>query len=97
MKLASLKPRVHLFVCTNARPPGDPLGGGCGDRGEAVFAALKREVNARGLVRSVWVARSHCIGHCPKRGCTVAVSPTGSYLVEVEPADAGAILDAIVK
>ena len=71
------------------------LGGGCAERGEAVFASLKREVAARGLVRSVWVARTQCLGLCPQRGCAVAVSPAGRYVVEVEPADAGALLDAL--
>lgn len=95
MKLATLEPRAHLFVCANRRAEGDPLGGGCADHGEAVFAALKREVAARGLVRSVWVARTQCLGLCPQRGCAVAISPAGRYLLEVEPGDAGAILDAL--
>lgn len=96
MKRSSLAPQAQLFVCVNRRPAGDPLGGGCADRGDALYAALKREVSARGLVRSVWIARSHCIGHCPKRGSAVAVAPTGEYFVEVEPADAPALLDGVI-
>lgn len=97
MKLATLQPRAHVFVCENRRAAGDPLGGGCADGGDAVYAALKREVTARGLVRSVWVARTQCLGLCPKRGCAVAVSPGGRYLVEVEPGDAATLLDALAR
>lgn len=89
MKLSPYKPRVHLFVCVNRRDQSDPLGGGCGDRGEEVFAALKARP-----VPGVWVARSRCLGLCPKRGCTVAITPAMQYLVDVEPTDVDAILSA---
>ncbi len=95
MKLATLEPKAHLFVCANRRAEGDPLGSGCAERGEAVYGALKREVAARGRVRDTWVARTQCLGLCPQRGCAVAVSPAGRYLLEVEPGDAPAILDAL--
>jgi (2Fe-2S) ferredoxin len=95
VKLATLQPRAHLFVCENRRPEGDPLGAGCAARGDDVYTALKREVAARGLVRSVWVARTQCLGLCPQRGCAVAISPGGRYLVEVEPGDAPTLLDAL--
>jgi len=67
-------PRVHLFVCANRRE-GSPLGPGCGDRGEAVYAALKEEVARRGRIADVWVTKTHCLGICPKDGCTVARWP----------------------
>jgi predicted metal-binding protein len=97
VKLATLQPRAHLFVCANRRAEGDPLGAGCAARGDDVYAALKREVVARGLVRSVWVARTQCLGLCPQRGCAVALSPGGRYLVEVEPGDAATLLDALAR
>jgi (2Fe-2S) ferredoxin len=97
MKRSSLVPRAQLFVCVNRRAEGDPLGEGCAARGDAAYAALKREVASRGLVRDVWVARSHCVGHCPRRGCTVAVSPGGRYFVEVEPGDAAALVEGALR
>ena len=33
---ASVAPKLHLFVCANVRDASDPLGAGCGARGEAV-------------------------------------------------------------
>ena len=92
-------PRLHLFVCANRRE-GSPLGPGCGDRGEELYACLKREVAARGDVATTWITKTHCLGICPQRGATVARYPAGvgasksNIVTEVEPADAGALLAA---
>jgi (2Fe-2S) ferredoxin len=88
-------PRFHLFVCANRRE-GSPLGPGCGDRGEAVFDAVKREVFARGLVNPVWVTKTHCLGICPKQGATCArypAPPGGPIVTDVEPHDVTALVD----
>lgn len=94
MKPAALAPQKHLFVCVNARPPGDPLGPGCSARGESVYTALKSQVAQSGLTARVWVTRTHCLGICPQHGATVAVYPgiatqgaTRAIHTEVEPAD----------
>lgn len=85
-------PRLHLFVCANRRS-GSPLGPGCGDHGDAVYAALKTGVTD---VRGVWITKTHCLGLCPKQGCTVARYPSpassGTLFTEVTPADAVALL-----
>lgn len=88
-------PRVHLFVCANRRE-GSPLGPGCGDRGEALYAALKDEVARRGCIQDVWVTKTQCLGICPKRGATIArwpAAPPSPILADVEPGDAAALVD----
>lgn len=88
-------PRVHLFVCANRRE-GSPLGPGCGDRGEAVYAAMKAEVAKRGRVVDVWVTKTSCLGICPKSGCTVARYPAAApstIIADVEPSDAAALVE----
>ncbi|CAN5147187.1 hypothetical protein BH09MYX1_BH09MYX1_33330 [soil metagenome] len=72
MERVAQRPRVHLFVCANVRS-GSPLGPGCGDAGERVYATLKEEVAAARAYAQVWVTKTHCLGICPKKGCTVAV------------------------
>jgi (2Fe-2S) ferredoxin len=94
MRAAPLAPSLHLFVCANRRPPDSPLGPGCGDAGEAVFEVLKEEVAKRGAYRAVWVTKTHCLGICPKRGCTVATYPKQRVLTEVEASDAIAIVES---
>jgi (2Fe-2S) ferredoxin len=89
-------PKTHFFVCANRRAADDPLGPGCADQGDAVYAAMKDEVARRGAFRAVWVTRTHCLGVCPKRGCTVAVYPRGRVVAEVDVADARALFEAEV-
>ncbi|GAC1351427.1 MAG: hypothetical protein NVSMB1_04350 [Polyangiales bacterium] len=96
MKESALRPRVHLFVCANRRADDDVLGKGCGANGEAMFWALKARVATRGLVRAVWIAKTHCLGICPKVGCAVAVSNGPTYYEECLPEDADALLDVMV-
>jgi predicted metal-binding protein len=72
MQPVKLLPEAHLFVCANRREADSPLGPGCAERGDALYEALKAEVARRGLVRPVWVTKTHCLGICPKHGATVA-------------------------
>lgn len=95
MKLATLRPHAHVHVCTHRRRDDDPLGGGCGERGEAVFAALARERVRRGLLREIWLSGSSCLGQCPKAGCTVAIGTL--HLVEVTADDVPAVLDEATR
>jgi predicted metal-binding protein len=94
MRPAPLAPSLHLFVCSNRRPADSALGAGCGEAGEAVFRTLKGEVAKRGAYRAIWVTQTHCLGICPKRGCTVAVyarQHSQRIVSEVEPADAAVL------
>ena len=93
MKLSSLRRRAQIFVCTNRRDARDPLGAGCGARGEAVYDATRAAIGSRGAWSDVWLARTGCLGVCPKKGCTVALAPSGGCVEEVEPDDAEALLD----
>ena len=85
-------PLLHLFVCANRRE-GSPLGPGCGERGDALYDALKAEVAARGQHVTTWVTKTHCLGICPKRGATVARYPGSEpILSDVEVSDVAALL-----
>ena len=65
---------------------------GCGDAGETVYDVLKQEVATRGAFRAVWVTKTHCLGICPKSGCTVAEYPRGIIYRDVESGDALGLL-----
>lgn len=89
---AAPSPRLHLFVCANRRE-GSPLGPGCGERGEALYEALKAEVAVRRQHVEIWVTKTHCLGICPKRGATVARYPSAAPIVaDVELGDVDALL-----
>lgn len=87
----ALAPRLHLFVCANHRPADSPLGPGCGDRGDAVYDELKAQ--NRDVAR-VWITKTHCLGICPRSGCTVARYPhvDPPIVTEVTVADVPALL-----
>ena len=85
-------PRLHLFVCANRRE-GSPLGPGCGERGDALYDALKARVAAGRSFAEIWVTKTHCLGICPKRGATVARYPSAApILADVELGDVDALL-----
>jgi (2Fe-2S) ferredoxin len=90
-------PSAQIFVCVNRRPAGDPLGEGCADRGEAVYAALKREVTTTRNAARVWVTRTHCLGVCPKVGATVARYPVSALYTEVDSSDAPTLLHTALE
>lgn len=92
MRVSPYRTRTHLFVCANRRAEADPLGPGCADAGERVFAELKRTTR----FTQAWVSKTHCLGLCPKRGCAVALHDEGTlqYLVEVDETDVPQILNA---
>ena len=81
-------PRLHLFICANRRE-GFPLGPGCGDRGDAVYDALKREVAVRGAVATTWITKTFCLGICPKRRRDGRAVAGGRGLVEEPDRDRG--------
>ena len=85
-------PVVQVFVCTNRREPSSPLGPGCGDAGQRVYDALKREVSRRGLVVSTWITATRCLGVCPSAGCAVARYPGVGLLSEITIEDVAYIL-----
>lgn len=58
------KPRYHIVVCTNTRPPGHPKGS-CGEKGaQNVAMKLSEEMEKRSLFGSVVLTGSTCIGMC---------------------------------
>jgi (2Fe-2S) ferredoxin len=86
--------RFHVFVCTNRRPPDDPRGSCAATGAEAVLAAFKREVAARGLNADggVRANASGCLGTCAQ-GVSVVVYPAGVWYAHVVPEDVPAIVE----
>lgn len=108
MERVAQAPEAHLFVCANRRDATDPLGAGCGERGETVFAALKEEVAKERAYARVWVTKTHCLGICPRTGCTVAVygasasdqvadGASGPILRDVDETDARALVRRMLR
>lgn len=82
----------HVFVCLNARKPGDPRGD-CASKGAAeVLDRLKEKAHALGLRQKVRVNKAGCLDQCA-RGVSIVVYPEGVWYGNVTPADADEILE----
>lgn len=103
LRFMSHHPRVvpqrkrYLFVCVNRRPDGTPKGS-CAARGSVeLHAALKSELQARGLARTeVRACTSSCLDVC-WAGPTIAVEPDGYFYGRVTIADVPRIVDAFAN
>jgi (2Fe-2S) ferredoxin len=89
------KPRVHVLVCGNERPPGSGKPS-CSPRGaEAVLGRFKDRVKELGLQDRVMVTRTGCLKHC-SRGVTVVIWPYNLWYSRVRPEDVDEIVDRSV-
>ncbi len=80
------KPRKHVFVCINERPPDSPKGC-CAARGGLELVRLfKEQVRDRGLIGEIKITRARCLGPC-EQGANVVVYPEGVWYCQVKPED----------
>ncbi len=91
------KPKYHILVCTNSRPPGHPKPS-CGAQGsQNLLMALNMGLIERGIQPSeVLVTGSTCLGPC-EQGPTVVVYPDGTWYSQVKEDDVAKILDQHIK
>ena len=91
------KPKYHIVVCTNTRPPGHPKPS-CGASGSpGILMALNMGLMERGFSPGqVLVTGSSCLGPC-EQGPTVVVYPDGVWYSQVKETDVATILDEHIK
>ena len=94
VRLIDFGPQVHFFVCANRRDASSPLGAGCGDEGDALYDALKKEVARHGEHARVWITKTACMGVCPKHGATCARYPHSRIFTDARASDAAALYAA---
>ena len=86
----------YFFVCNNVRPEGSSRPS-CGRAGaQEIYAALKAELNKRGLAKTVArVCTASCLDMCDY-GPVVAVQPENSFQLHMNPERAAAVVQAMV-
>ncbi len=86
-------PEKHVFVCTQARPPGHPRSS-CADRncGEVFEEFMWQLQNRPDLFGKVLITATGCIGPCSE-GPTVLVYPEAFMYGGVKKDDVGRIFD----
>lgn len=87
----------YLFVCTNRREVGHEKGC-CSEKGsEAIRAALKEQLAARGLAKGeARACTSGCLDQCASGVC-ILVEPDHFFYGRVTLADVPEIIDALVS
>lgn len=87
----------YLFVCVNRRPDGTPKGS-CAARGAVeIHAALKAELQSRGLARTeVRACTASCLDVC-WAGPAIAVEPDGYFYGHVTIGDVPRIAEALAN
>jgi len=86
------RPEKHVFLCSQARPPGHPRGS-CSDKGcRAVMDEFMDQFNKRQCFDKVAVTMTGCIGPC-NMGPNVLVYPEGVMYGQVTREDVTAIFD----
>ena len=87
------KPKYHIVVCTNTRPPGHPKGS-CGERGaQEVTKKFSEELEKRNLFGSVMLTGSTCVSMC-HFGPIVIVYPDAVWYQGVTPGGATEIIES---
>lgn len=82
----------HIFVCTNARDPGNPKGC-CASKGSAeIAAAMKVKAYDLGLKGKVRVNKAGCLDACAD-GVSAVVYPDGVWYRRITLADVDEIVE----
>lgn len=86
------KPKKHVLVCVQGRPPGHPRGS-CQQKGcNEIYQGFLEAFQARNLWSDYALTNTGCIGPCAD-GPSVLVYPEAVMYSGVSAADVGAIID----
>lgn len=87
------RPKKHVLVCVQSRPPGHPRGScqaqGCGE----VYQTFLAQFQEKNLWSEFLLTNTGCIGPCAS-GPSVLVYPEGVMYGGVTPADVAEIIEA---
>ncbi|MDR2128567.1 MAG: (2Fe-2S) ferredoxin domain-containing protein [Burkholderiaceae bacterium] len=90
------KPKHHIFVCTQNRPPQHPRGSCAAKDSMAVLQAFWAELQKRQAYEQVGVTYSGCLGPC-EHGPNVLIYPEGVLYNGVAPADVEEIFTSHIE
>ena len=86
------RPQKHVFVCTQARPPGHPRGS-CSASGCAeIMNEFMNEIQSRNLFEKIGLTNTGCLRPC-NFGPSVLIYPEGVMYGNVKKEDVKAIID----
>lgn len=86
------RPQKHVFVCTQARPPGHPRGSCSANGCTEVMNEFMNEIQARNLFEKIALTNTGCMGPC-SYGTSVLVYPEGVMYGKVTKDDVKTIIE----
>ena len=86
------QPQRHVFVCQNTREEGNPKGSCTQRMAVPVFTKFREEIQKRGLMETIKVSKSGCLGPCAY-GPTVVVYPDAVWYQKVSESDVAEIVE----
>jgi (2Fe-2S) ferredoxin len=86
------RPALHVFVCSQQRPPQHPRGSCAAAGSAALLLGFWSEAQKRASHDRVAITYSGCLGPC-EGGPNVVVYPEGVLYQGVKPGDVGEIFD----
>jgi (2Fe-2S) ferredoxin len=86
------KPKKHVFVCAQTRPPGHPRGSCSANGSNEILQAFWQELQKRNLFDEIAVTYSGCLGPCDQ-GPNVLVYPEGVLYRGLTTDDVATIFD----
>lgn len=87
------RPKKHVFVCVQNRPPNHPRGACTHQGANDLLQAFWAELQARNAFDTVAVTYSGCLGPCDS-GANVVVYPEGVMYSRVTKADVAEIFES---
>ena len=88
-----MKLEMHIFVCTNERPPEHPSGCCQAKGSEKLIEQLRKEVQRHGLQNKIRVQSCGCLSAC-RLGPTLVIYPEGTWYCGVNQSDISEIVQS---
>lgn len=84
--------RGHILVCVHER---DNSTMPCcrNTHGELVYQRLRDWIEKHGMLASIWITRTGCLGWCNLGGATLVIYPEGVWYRAVQPGDVDEIIE----
>lgn len=86
------RPKKHVLVCVQSRPPGHPRGSCQESGGVDVYNAFAGAFQEGNLWASFLLTQTGCLGPCHE-GPSVLVYPEGTMYIGVKPGDVKEIIE----
>ena len=85
MEEINVKPKMHVFICTNDRSDTNPNRDSCSPTiTRDQFKEVKLWLKEENLYNEIYCTRTHCLGFCNPDGGVLTIHPTNRFVKGVK-------------